>query len=76
MIREIIKPKNSTLTIKIPQEYVGKEIEYIIFPVKSNSAPDSGISAIGGSLHKYADSSKIELEDDAWKLHVVEKFSK
>ena len=40
MIREIIRPKDRNLTIKIPQEYVGKEIEYIIFPIKNHEDED------------------------------------
>ena len=40
MIREIIRPKDRNLTIKIPQEYVGKEIEYIIFPIQNHEDED------------------------------------
>ncbi len=74
MIREIVKPKDNTLIIKIPQEYIGKEIEYIVFPLKNNKGIEKkdlnfdNISVLGGSLHKYANKNKIKLEDKAWKL--------
>ena len=81
MIREIVKPKDNTLIIKIPQEYIGKEIEYIVFPLKNNKSIEkkdlsSDISILGGSLHKYAKKNKIKLEDKAWELHIIDKFSK
>ncbi len=80
MIREIVKPKDTNLTINIPEDYVGQEIEYIVFPISKSSTPkvknNDGIESLGGILNKYADPSKIELEDQAWKLHVIDKFSK
>ena len=79
MIREIIRPKESSLTIKIPQEYIGKEIEYIVFPIKDNKSEEKknfDISSLGGSLNQYADPNKMKLEESAWELHVVDKFSK
>jgi hypothetical protein len=80
MIREIVKPNNNNLVINIPDEYIGQEIEYIVFPlhkdIKENSNEDIDIDSIAGILNKYADPSKIELEDKAWELHVMEKFAK
>ncbi len=79
MIREIIKAEDNILTIKIPQEYVGREIEYIVFPVNSDTKKEtknSNISMLAGSLNKYADPSKRELEDKAWELHIMDKFAK
>jgi len=80
MIREIVKPKNSNLVINIPDEYIGQEVEYIVFPlhknIKENPKEDIDIDSIGGILNKYADPKKIELEDKAWELHVMEKFAK
>ncbi len=32
------------------------------------------ISSLAGSLNKYADPSKIHLEDKAWEMHVTEKY--
>ena len=76
MIREIVKPNNNNLVINIPDEYIGQEVEYIVFPLQKNIKEDIDIDSIGGILNKYADPSKIELEDKAWELHVMEKFAK
>ena len=80
MIREIVKPEDTSLTIHIPEDYVGQEIEYIVFPIAKSSTKkvknNNEIESLGGILNKYADPSKIELEDKAWELHVMGKFSK
>ncbi|WP_024787379.1 MULTISPECIES: hypothetical protein [unclassified Lebetimonas] len=36
MIREIVKPDKEKLIIHIPKEYIGKEIEILIFPKNEN----------------------------------------
>lgn len=79
MIREIVRPEKTDLTIKIPNEYVGKDIEYIIFPVENHKVSKEkkyDIGSLGGSLNKYADPNKIKLEENAWELHVMDKSSK
>ena len=74
MIREIIRPKDSNLTIKIPQEYIGKEIEYIVFPIKDNNKIEEkknfDISSLGGSLNQYANPNKMKLEESAWGIRL------
>jgi hypothetical protein len=78
MIREIVKPQSNRLVIEIPQEYIGQEIEYIVFPLSKNSSfknkKQKDIRTLRGRLAKYADPKKRELEDKAWELHVKEKF--
>ena len=77
MIRKIIKPKSTNLVIDIPKEYIGQEIEYIVFPINNKVNKQNNIkniSSLKGALHKYADPSKRELEDKAWKLHIKEKY--
>jgi len=80
MIRKIIKPSDNNLIIKIPDEYIGQEVEYIVFPINSNNNfkknDNSDIESIGGSLSKYANRQKQKLEDSAWELHIIEKFQK
>ena len=34
------------------------------------------IKELGGSLHEYADVSKIPLEDQAYTMHILEKYGK
>ncbi len=76
MIREIIRPTDNKLTIDLPEEYIGKEIEYIIFPVKNHEEKTEeknfDISSLGGSLKQYANPQKAELENKAWELHINE----
>ncbi len=78
MIRKIVNPKNNRLIIEIPQEYVGKRVEYIVFPIdteEAHSNKDRNIASLGGALKAYADLNKLPLEDSAWELHVKEKFT-
>ena len=75
MIREIIKPKQSHLVIDIPESYVDKEIELLIFPLnEEKKSKQKDISSLAGSLHKYANPSKINMEDKAWELHIKDKY--
>ena len=78
MIREIIKPEDDELIIKIPLDYVGKEIEYIIFPVdeKESKRVDNRKStkSLRGVFSQYAENAKIPLEKSAWQNHIMEKF--
>lgn len=32
------------------------------------------LSSLGGILNKYADISKIDLEEKAWELHISDKY--
>jgi len=42
--------------------------------IASNSTPKNDILSLAGSLNKYANPSKIHLEDKAWEMHIVEKY--
>jgi len=33
MLREVIKPQNNNFTINIPNSYINREIEFIMFPL-------------------------------------------
>jgi len=78
MIREIIRPQQTHLSIDIPESYIDKEIELIIFPINekktTSKEKQEGIATLGGCLNKYADLSKIDLEDKAWELHIMDKY--
>ena len=68
MIREIIKPKSTHITINIPKSYINKEIEFIMFEVNENISKNlKKNKSLRGVFNKYADSSKIDLEN-------IEKF--
>jgi len=81
MVREIIKPTKNSINIQIPDEYINKKLEFIIFPIEENEKIDkksyqtqSDIESLGGVFSKYADPSKRDLEDKAWEMHVVDKY--
>jgi len=38
------------------------------------STKEKDISSLGGVFNKYADPSKVHLEDKAWEMHVIEKY--
>jgi len=79
-IREIIKPTKNNINIQIPDEYINKKLEFIIFPLdedekkRENSSTQNDIESLGGVFSKYADPSKRELEDKAWEMHVMDKY--
>ena len=78
MLREVIRPQYNNFTINIPNSYIDREVEFIMFPLdeqeKVQEVKYQDISILGGSLNKYANSSKIDLEDKAWELHVMDKY--
>ena len=79
MIREILRPNSNNFTILIPSEYVNQEVEFIIFPLERNESvqetkQQEDISILGGSLNKYANHSKMDLENKAWELHIMDKY--
>ena len=75
MIREVIKPQSTHITINIPKSYINKEIEFIMFEVNENINKNSKKNkSLRGVFNKYANSSKIDLENSAWKNHIIEKF--
>ncbi len=68
MIREIIRPQYTDLTINIPTDYIDRELELIIFPIdKKDTLQDTKKRRIKKSLrgvfNQYADKSKIPLEE-------------
>jgi len=50
--------------VRVDSEYLDQEF----------SAFERDIASLGGSLHHYADASKIKLEDKAWDLHIKDKY--
>ena len=81
MIREVIRPQQNSFTINIPNSYIDREVEFIMFPLDLDDKQETikelkqkDILSLGGSLNKYADSSKIDLENNAWELHIMDKY--
>jgi len=68
MLREIIRSQKNELTIKIPNEYLNKELEVVIFPLES--PPKS----LAGIFKQYANKQLIKKEKDiAWEKAISEK---
>lgn len=79
MIREVLRPKNTNITIKIPASYVGKKIEFILFPIDENetdTVSHGSRKSLRGVFNRYSNETKIDLENAAWQQHVIGKFSK
>jgi len=76
MIREIIKPEHTTVTIEIPTSYIDKEVEFIIIPLdkKHNAHKKIQNKSLRGILNKYAHGSNANLEDSAWQKHIIDTF--
>ena len=79
MIREIIRPQYTSLTINIPTEYIDKDIELIISPIEKHDISKNDTikktkKSLRGVFDKYADKSKISLEDNAWQNYIIEKY--
>ncbi|MEA3498188.1 MAG: hypothetical protein U9R16_03925 [Campylobacterota bacterium] len=78
MLREVIRPQQNNFTISIPNSYLNREVEFIMFPLDEREEvqeiKQEDISVLAGSLNKYANSSKRDLEDKAWELHVMDKY--
>ena len=77
MIREILRPVSNNFTISIPNEYINKEVEFIMFLLEADKTVqkiEQDISILAGCLNKYADHSKMDLEDKAWELHIMDKY--
>ncbi len=79
MIREVIKPQYTNFTINIPTNYVGREIEFIMFPLDEKEIVQDmkkkNKKSLRGVFNKYADNVKISLEDSAWQNHILDKFT-
>ena len=80
MIREVIRPQNTSFSINIPTSYIDRELEFIMFPLDekeiTQEIKQKNNKSLRGVFNQYADTSKITLEDDAWKNHTIEKFKK
>jgi len=77
MIRELFTPTTNHFHITIPNEYLGKQVEFIMFPLEQHeisATQKQDIDALGGCLNQYADVSKIPLEDSAWESYVMDKY--
>jgi len=71
MIMNKVKVISMKIEIELPKEYIGKEIEYFIFPVETSQ---DKVLKVAGRLKKYKNIKKIREENSAWELHIKDKF--
>ena len=76
MLREIITPQSDEYMIHIPKEYINTKVEILVLPFAYSNEKTIQKSKISlrGIFNEYADSSKVALEDNAWKQHIIDKF--
>ena len=76
MIREVIRPQSSKVTIEIPDSYIDREIEFTLSPLDEEKVTYKHKKSLRGVFNKYAYDTKVALEDSAWQNHVMDKFRK
>jgi len=78
MIRKVIRPQHTNLTISIPTNYIDREVEFIMFPLDEQEIikekRKEKKKSLKGVFNQYADDSKISLENSAWQNHIIDKF--
>ncbi len=80
MIRKIIKPQQNQIILNIPENYINKEVELIIFPIKEtiiekNNNIMKNKKSLRGVFSKYADTSKVSLEGKAWQNYIINRVN-
>ena len=86
MIREVIRPQNTSFSINIPTSYIDRELEFIMFPLDEQETTQDikqkNKKSLKGVFNQYADASKITWEDDTWennldfvdwRIHIVKE---
>ena len=76
MIREIIRPQYTHITIQIPTEYIDRDVELLLFPIdrEEHTPKKKTPKSLRGVFNHYADTSKVPLEDTAWQDAIAKKY--
>ena len=72
-IRKIQTVKNGRVHLHLPKQFWGQQVEIIVLSTahhEKSTAPERGLR---GCLRRYADSSLIASERDAWQDAVKDK---
>jgi len=67
MIREIIRPSSNNYTIHIPEEYINKEVEILVFPFsynEKNPLPEQNIKTLLTSISEGLEDDDLKRQDD------------
>lgn len=77
MIRKVLRPQQTNFIINIPESYIGKKVEFIMFTLDENdkmgNIEEKERKSLRGTFKQYADISKVSLEDKAWQNSIIEK---
>lgn len=74
MIREVIRPRGAQVTINIPESYIDRDIEFIMFLLDESpnmTQEQTNIASLKGVFASYSDKEKRHLEASAWQKSVV-----
>ena|GEM_PF-1372019 len=78
MTIELNNPKIEKLFVDQFKSDVKKFSQFIVTLVEQNQElfldKQEDIASLGGSLKQYANNSKRELEDQAWEMHIKDKY--
>ena len=69
-------PTENRIDTFIPPEYVGQEVEIVIYPIYAEHKHDIAKKKARGSLHKYANIDLISSEKGAWEKAIAEKYAR
>ena len=69
MIRKIFVPQNGSITLAIPQEYIGKELEIIAFP--KEEAIEEGFS-VENALPASGSGHSVQFPDRSQNNHRID----
>ena len=72
MIREVIKPKTNNITIQIPDSYIDREVEFIVFPLKDDKVRKNKKQNITKNLFGSLKSKK--LDEKSYKTYLEDKY--
>jgi hypothetical protein len=50
MVRTIIRPNAPRINLSIPAEYIGEEVEILVFPVNGTDNPQKSANAFGAAV--------------------------
>ena len=71
MLRTVIRPENRNISIKLPQNYVGKQVEVIAFTIDEDSVAET--QAADTLFTHYASEKSLakdwltKQEDEVWR---------
>ena len=70
MLRKVIKPENTRISIELPQNFVGKQVELLAFTIDDtigNSAKEDRLLTHFASEHTLSKDWLTSQEDEVWR---------